>query len=227
MTIEQIMLESESLIFGSNRPLTAGDIGQILKDTHQEEEQPDDTQLESALEAIVEKYASDFYPFEVKQIGGGYQFLSKKSFYPTLSKLNGDKFNKRLSAASMETLAIIAYRQPITKGEIEHIRGVNSDYSVQKLLEKELIVISGRMEEMVGKPLTYSTSRSFMDYLGLNSLDELPKLNEIIKQDLVMPTPGTEAIPEGDHTMAVGENGELIHLGEGEVPEQENGSSES
>ena len=214
MTIEDIMLQSEALIFGSDRPVTANDIEQILNDSIGEEGQVDKEKLASALDAIVEKYSSDFYPFEVKQIGGGFQFLSKKSFYPTLAKLNGDKFMKRLSTASLETLAIIAYKQPITKGEIEHIRGVNSDYSVQKLLEKELIVISGRMEEMVGKPLMYNTSKSFMNYLGLNSLDELPKLNEILQQEVVEPTNAESALPEirTEVQLIVSEQGELIEV---------------
>ncbi|MBK7763047.1 MAG: SMC-Scp complex subunit ScpB [Bacteroidetes bacterium] len=212
MTIEEIMLQSESLIFGSNRPISIVDIEQILKEQSTEEEPIDHEQLANALEAVVEKYSSDFYPFEVKQIGGGYQFLSKKNFYPTLAKLNGEKFTKRLSTASLETLAIIAYKQPITKGEIEHIRGVNSDYSVQKLLEKELIVISGRMEDMVGKPLTYNTSKSFMDYLGLNSLDELPKLNEILQHEYIEPTNANEAEPVHDVSLVVSQEGELIEI---------------
>ncbi len=85
----------------------------------------------------------------------------------------------------METLAIIAYKQPITKGEIETIRGVNSDYSVQKLLEKELILISGRNEELPGKPLLYTTSKNFMDYFGINSPDDLPKIKEVLAEQAV------------------------------------------
>lgn len=211
MTIEELMLQSEALIFGSDKPLTSIDIAQLIRDAASEEE-VDLEKLPNALEAIVEKYASDFYPFEVKQIGGGFQFLTKKQYYPALAKLNGEKYTKKLSTAALETLAIIAYKQPITKGDIESIRGVNSDYSVQKLLEKELIVISGRNEDLVGKPLIYSTSKSFMDYLGLNSLDELPKLSEILQQDLVEPTQATEAIPEGTTQMVVSENGELMEI---------------
>jgi segregation and condensation protein B len=81
---------------------------------------------------------------------------------------------KRLSSAQLETLSIIAYKQPITKGEVEQIRGVNSDYSVQKLLEKELIEIKGKSEG-VGKPLIYGTSQKFMEYFGINSLQDLPQ----------------------------------------------------
>src|SRR6202008_1249569 len=121
-----------------------------------------------------------FYPFEVIMSGGGWQFLTKAAYHKTVAQLNGDKFLKRLSVASLETLAIIAYKQPITKSEIEAIRGVNCDYAVQKLLEKDLILISGRNEEAVGKPLIYSTSKSFMDYFGINSPEDLPKLSEVM-----------------------------------------------
>lgn len=230
MTIEEIMLQSEALIFGADRPVTALDIEQILKDSMAEGEEAnfDKEKLSSALDAIVEKYSSDFYPFEVRQIAGGFQFQSKKAYYPTLAKLNGEKFTKRLSTASMETLAIIAYKQPITKGEIEHIRGVNSDYSVQKLLEKELIVISGRMEEMVGKPLTYNTSKSFMNYLGLNSLDELPRLSEILQQEMLEPTDAAMALPDdrSDIQLVVSQEGELIEV-ENKQEEKHEDSSEA
>ncbi len=211
MTIEEIMLQSEALIFSSDKPLSLVSIAQLLADAHTEDAL-DMEKLPLALEAIVEKYASDFYPFEVKQIGGGYQFLSKKQFYPALAKLNGEKYTKKLSTASLETLAIIAYKQPITKSEIEQIRGVNSDYSVQKLLEKELIVISGRMEDMVGKPLTYNTSKSFMDYLGINTIDDLPKLHEIQTEEMLAPTSAQEAIPESDLQLVVDQTGELVEV---------------
>lgn len=212
MTLEQIMIQSEALIFSSEKPIAAEEIARFLKNEETESEELDRDKLQAALDAIIEKYTSDFYPFEVKMIGGGYQFLSKKTFYPMLQKLNGEKYIKKLSTASMETLAIIAYKQPITKGEIEHIRGVNSDYSVQKLLEKELIVISGRMEEMVGKPLTYSTSKSFMDYLGINSIDDLPKLREIVHEQQIEPTMATEALPDTNAQMIVSESGMLLEV---------------
>lgn len=218
MTIEQMMLQSEALIFASERPMTTLEIENILKDGSETDELLDLEKLPAALEAIVEKYASDFYPFEIKQIGGGYQFLSKKEMYPTVSRLNGDKYNKKLSTAAMETLAIIAYKQPVTKGDIEHIRGVSSDYSIQKLLEKELIYISGRLEDAVGKPLTYNTTKSFMDYLGVNSLDDLPKLNEIAPYEEVLPTAGSEAIPtHSDTQLVVSSDGELQEITTNEI----------
>lgn len=218
MTIEQMMLQSEALIFASERPITTLEIENILKDGSENDELLDLEKLPAALEAVVEKYASDFYPFEIKQIGAGYQFLSKKEMYPTVSRLNGDKYNKKLSTAAMETLAIIAYKQPVTKGDIEHIRGVSSDYSIQKLLEKELIYISGRLEDAVGKPLTYNTTKSFMDYLGVNSLDDLPKLNEIAPYEEVIPTNASEAIPTNyDTQLVVSSDGELQEVNKNEI----------
>ncbi|MDQ3681563.1 MAG: SMC-Scp complex subunit ScpB, partial [Bacteroidota bacterium] len=139
----------ESLIFASDKPLAADEITDLINSAFGfMEDKITPGQIDAALAGIVEKYNSEFYPFEVKQTGGGWQFLTKKEFHKTVAQLNGEKFLKRLSSAALETLAIIAYKQPITKGEIETIRGVSSDYSVQKLLEKELIIISGRNEKM-------------------------------------------------------------------------------
>lgn len=152
------------------------------------EQRISEAQVQSAIDGIQEKYESEFYPFQIVQSGGGWQFLTKKAFHATIVQLNGEKYLKRLSNAALETLAIIAYKQPITKGEIESIRGVNSDYSVQKLLEKELIVITGRNEELPGKPLLYVTSRNFMDYFGINSPADLPKIKEVLGDEKVSPT---------------------------------------
>jgi segregation and condensation protein B len=153
-------------------------------------------QIDAALDGIREKYSAEFYAFELREIGGGLQFLTKKEYYKTVALLNGDKFLKRLSTAALETLAIIAYKQPITKSEMEAIRGVNCDYAVQKLLEKDLVVISGRKEDAVGQPLIYSTSKSFMDYFGINSADDLPKISEVMMEELVNATNVIEAQAE-------------------------------
>ena len=180
----------EALIFASDRPLTTMEITDFVNNAFGFlEDRVSLDQVEAALEGIREKYSSEFYPFEAKQSGGGWQFLTKTEYHKTIAQLNGDKFLKRLSPASLETLAIIAYKQPVTKGEVESIRGVSSDYAVQKLLEKELIVISGRNEKLPGHPLVYSTSRNFMDYFGINSSDDLPKIKEVLAEQLVEPTP--------------------------------------
>lgn len=189
MEISQIIPHIEALIFASEKPLSSLEItGHINSAFGFLEQQITLDQVESALDGIREKYDAEFYPFEVLQSGGGWQFLTKTAFHTTIAQLNGDKFLKKLSNAALETLAIVAYKQPITKGEIESIRGVNSDYSVQKLLEKELIVISGRSEELPGKPLLYCTSKGFMDYFGINSADDLPKIKEVLAEQIVEPT---------------------------------------
>jgi segregation and condensation protein B len=189
MELKAIIPHIEALIFASEKPLTALDIVELINNALGFlEERINLDQVESCIEGIREKYQSEFYPFEMKESGGGWQFLTKKDYHKTIAQLNGDKFLKRLSTAAMETLAIIAYKQPITKGEIESIRGVNSDYSIQKLLEKELIVITGRSENLPGKPLVYATSKSFMDYFGINSAEDLPKIKEVFAEQMVQPT---------------------------------------
>lgn len=189
MELYQIIPHVEALIFASDKPLSAADILELLNNALGFiEDRATPEQVESAIEGINEKYASEFYAFELKQSGGGWQFLTKPEYHKTVAQLNGEKYLKRLSTAALETLAIIAYKQPITKSEIESIRGVNCDYAVQKLLEKDLIVISGRNEDAVGKPLVYATSRSFMDYFGINSTEDLPKISEVLMDELVQAT---------------------------------------
>lgn len=186
MEISEIIPHIEVLIFASEKPLTSPDIVELINNTFGFlEERISTDQVDAAVNGIKEKYDSEFYPFEVRESGGGWQFLTKKDYHQTIAQLNGDKFLKRLSNAALETLAIIAYKQPITKGEIESIRGVNTDYSIQKLLEKELILISGRSENMPGKPLLYVTSKTFMDYFGINSPEDLPKIREVLAEQLI------------------------------------------
>jgi len=234
MEINNLIPHIESLIFASDKPLTTLEILEFVNNAFAfMDEKVSLDQVESAIDGIVEKYNSEFYPFEVRQSGGGWQFLTKKEYHKTIAQLNGDKFLKRLSGAALETLAIIAYKQPITKGEIEAIRGVNSDYTVQRLLEKELIIISGRNEKLPGHPLVYSTSKNFMDYFGINSAEDLPMIREVLAEQLVMPTyieqteqpqqnieTPDEAPPTENSAFIVGENGELI-VNDDETPEEE------
>jgi segregation and condensation protein B len=217
MELTNLIPHIEALIFASDKALTTLEVVELLNGAFTEDKITLD-QVESAIEGITEKYNSEFYPFEMRQSGGGWQFLTKKEFHKTVAQLNGEKFLKRLSAASLETLAIVAYKQPVTKGEIEAIRGVSSDYAVQKLLEKELILISGRNEKLPGHPLVYATSRNFMDYFGINSADELPKIREVLADQMVEPTiikdtdlqPPKSAETEEDVLLSVTEEGELI-----------------
>ena len=223
MEISQIIPHIEALIFASDKALSAVEITELINTALGFiEDRADIEQVDAAINGIKEKYDSEFYAFELKQSGGGWQFLTKPEYHKTVALINGDKFIKRLSTASLETLSIIAYKQPITKSEIESIRGVNCDYAVQKLLEKDLVIISGRNEDAVGKPLIYATSKSFMDYFGINSADELPKINEVYLNEVVKATEmnnlelqGEEIVHE--HDVTGGEMGSL-HIIENEVP---------
>jgi segregation and condensation protein B len=211
MEISNLIPHIESLIFASEKPLTSQEITDLINQAFGfMEEKIEVGQIDTALEGIVEKYNSEFYPFEVRQSGGGWQFLTKKEYHKTVAQLNGEKFLKRLSAAALETLAIVAYKQPVTKGEIEAIRGVSSDYAVQKLLEKELIMISGRNEKLPGHPLVYATSKNFMDYFGINSPEDLPKIKEVLAEQIVEPTVVNHTELEQSDSFVVSGEGELI-----------------
>ncbi|MFL9484736.1 SMC-Scp complex subunit ScpB [Chitinophagaceae bacterium LWZ2-11] len=230
MELSVIIPHIEVLIFASEKPLTPLEIVELINNAFGfMEERVTLDQVESCIEGIREKYNAEFYPFELRESGGGWQFLTKKEYHKTLAQLNGDKFLKRLSNAALETLAIIAYKQPITKGEIEAIRGVNTDYSIQKLLEKELILISGRNDNLPGRPLIYATSKNFMDYFGINSADDLPKIKEVLADQVIEATMikpedfatsaandvegelATVAVRE-DINLTVSETGELIEI---------------
>ncbi|WP_081634863.1 SMC-Scp complex subunit ScpB [Lunatimonas lonarensis] len=170
----------EALIFCSQEPLPVADIQRCLSEMFDAEIPVD--QLENALQDISEKYRGDDFAFSLEKIGGGYLFLTKPAYQSSISILLKHQSQRRLSSAQLETLSIIAYKQPITKSEMEQIRGVNCDYSVQKLLEKELIAIKGK-SDTVGKPLLYGTSQKFMDYFGINDLKDLPQPKDFAEEE--------------------------------------------
>lgn len=173
--MENIRLNIEALVFASEQSLSVTDIRQVLT---QAETELSDEEILSHLAAIKDKYDSLGSAIELVEINEGYQFLTRKKYYQLIHQLQIQKSKKKLSQAALETLAIIAYRQPVTKLEIEQIRGVNCDYSIQRLLEKELITISGKADT-IGKPLLYTTSPLFMDYFGIKNSSELPQLKDI------------------------------------------------
>lgn len=135
----------------------------------------------NAIETIIEKYQDEQYSFSVIKSGGGYQFLTKPAYQGSISILLKQQSKRRLSTSSLETLSIIAYKQPVTKGVIEQIRGVNCDYTVNKLLDKGLIEIQGKADT-IGRPIIYGTSQKFMDYFGINELNELPTPKDFAKE---------------------------------------------
>jgi segregation and condensation protein B len=134
--------------------------------------------LQELISGLVTKYSAENYSFELRKIGGGFQFLTKAPYHESISILLNLKEKKRLSAAALETLSIIAYKQPITKSEIEQIRGVSADYSIHKLLEKDLIEIAGKRDS-AGNPVLYEVSQTFLEYFGINSTSDLPQPKEV------------------------------------------------
>ncbi len=173
----------EAVIFCASEPVTPEEIRLGLSDNFQTELSQE--LIDSVISDLVTKFESDDSSFELMESGGGYQFLSKPAFQSSVSAMWKQKIKKRLSTSALETLSIIAYKQPVTKPEIEKIRGVNCDYAVQKLLEKELIVMAGK-SELPGRPVLYATSRRFMDYFGINNLSQLPDLKEMNPEENVI-----------------------------------------
>jgi segregation and condensation protein B len=177
--INKIEQNIEALIFASDKSISIAEIKNSIESTYHLEFTEQD--ILTVIQTIQEKYKTSSSVIELVKMDGGYQFLTKKEYHPIINQLQVHRSKKKLSQTAIETLAIIAYKQPITKLEIEQIRGVNCDYTVQKLLEKELIQIAGKADT-VGKPIRYSTSSIFMDYFGVNSIAELPQLKEIISE---------------------------------------------
>lgn len=161
----------EALVFCSPKPITEGEIHDCLREMF-DADVPED-HIANGLSELKLRYAADNHSFELVKSGGGYQFLTKPAYQASIGILLKQQSKRRLSNSALETLAIVAYKQPVTKSEVEQIRGVNCDYAVQKLLEKELIEIQGKSEG-VGRPILYGTSHKFMDYFGINDLKELP-----------------------------------------------------
>jgi len=165
----------EAIIFSAETPLSINEISECLKLAFEQEVLPQS--VEPFIEQLQAKYADDSFAFELIKSGGGYQFLTKKKYAPLIANYLSHKSKRKLSTAAMEVLSIIAYKQPVTKLEVEQIRGVNCDYTIHRLLEKDLIAVAGRADS-IGRPLLYGTSATFMDYFGINSVNELPKLKE-------------------------------------------------
>jgi segregation and condensation protein B len=179
----------ESILFASQRPVSTKDLQGILKGAAEiEKADPHAARFsgikESALCAAIEELGAECaHPsraYELRETAAGWQLVTKPQFSPWLRQLFPEYRSARLSAPAMETLAIIAYRQPITRADIEAIRGVAVDGVLQTLLDRGLVKISGRAE-VPGRPLLYETTQNFMDHFGLRNLDELPNVMELRK----------------------------------------------
>jgi segregation and condensation protein B len=161
----------EALLFASDEILSAEKLKSIVPGA------PDARAIRKMVGAINVQLQTQRHPFEIVEIGGGYRFRTVSFYYQWIHRLFKEKAAKKLSIQSLECLAIIAYKQPITKAEIEAIRGVLSDGAMKTLLERRLVTISGRSEK-AGRPLLYATTQEFLTYFGLNKLADLPRIDE-------------------------------------------------
>ncbi|MBA4317817.1 MAG: SMC-Scp complex subunit ScpB [Flavobacterium sp.] len=168
----------ESLIFASDEPLESTVIINAIKEIDGVESEITAEDIEGVVDELNARYETNEDSFSILRIANGFIFATKPEYGKYLGYLSSVKSKRRLSQASLETLAIIAYKQPITKPELETIRGVNSDYTLNTLLEKNLVTIKGRADT-VGRPLLYITTEEFLKYFGINKLTDLPKPREI------------------------------------------------
>lgn len=161
----------EAVLFASDEPLTAAEIARA-------DQTLDEERVESALAALKTAYAESGRAFEIREVAGGVQIATRPEFAPYLERFDTVAKPTRLSGPALEVLAIAAYRQPISRIEIEYVRGVNSSGVIRTLLDRELICIAGRGDG-VGRPVLYGTTRRFLQHFGFGSLDDLPRPEEL------------------------------------------------
>ncbi|HET7498677.1 MAG TPA: SMC-Scp complex subunit ScpB [Candidatus Eisenbacteria bacterium] len=194
-TTKQIL---ESLLFASDAPVGLSTLVEVL-------DGPDAATVAEELAQMARDYEESERGVTLAEIAGGYQLLSKKECAPWIDRMLRSRRKVRLSRAGLETLAIVAYKQPVTKVEIDSIRGVDSSGSLHTLLERGLVAIKGRSKG-VGRPLVYATSTEFLSYIGINDLSDLPELKELgpvleERERLEMePDATAEAVAEGSST---------------------------
>ena len=213
--VEKLDTYIESLIFVAQLPVRREDIRYNIENALQVKIDPED--MEASLTRLREKYWDDHFAIEIVEVAEGFQFVTKGAYHHIAGHFLKQLTKRRLSKVALETLSIIAYRQPVSRAEIEQIRGVNADYAIDKLLEKELIEIAGRSTGP-GKPLLYTTSGKFMDYFGLRSMDDLPQLKEFIvaSEEIGEPPALEETVTMGQAHQPNGEPHDLSVVDESE-----------
>lgn len=161
----------EAILFSADRPVPAPVLCSMLSGAAEND-------VRGALEEMSREYEEGGRSFVLKEVGGGFLLLTHPAFEPWVRKLYRGRLTMRLTRSALETVAIIAYRQPVTRQAIESVRGVNVDAVLNTLLERKLVRIVGR-DKGVGRPILYGTTREFLMYLGLNDLNELPQMEEM------------------------------------------------
>ena len=189
MQNDELKFVIEALLFASERPLTVEQIKQAFSATKPADpssggdESITTEDVSSSLEALKNDYESQGRGFRLFEIAGGFQLVTDPRFASYLKKFYQEREKKRLSQASLETLSVIAYRRPVTRADIEFIRGVNVDGALKTLLEKGVVKMVGR-KEVPGRPMLYGTTKEFLDHFGLKSTKDLPALSEYSLKDL-------------------------------------------
>jgi len=186
----------EALLFVNEKPVTLEQIKKVLETVKGAE-------IKKAIEALQADYDAKESGIMIIEIAGGYQMLSNPVYASYLRSFYKTKHKEKLSKPALESMAIIAYKQPVTRADIELIRGVNSDGVVAHLLNKDLIKLSGR-KDVPGRPFVYGTTKQFLEYFGLKSLEDLPTLEEFAAL-----TPITE-LGDGDHSIAAEDQAEVV-----------------
>ncbi len=162
----------EAVIFGSDVPISAERIAEVLAGSLSEE------RIDELVQQLNRQYQEAGHAFEIVQVAGGYRFRTRSAYSPYLRRLLKTRIRQKLSYPALETLAVIGYKQPVTKAEIESLRGVTVDGSLRTLLSRNLVKITGRAK-LPGRPLLYATTDHFLTYFGINTVADLPQLKEI------------------------------------------------
>ena len=215
----------EALIFSSPEPLPWEKIMEIIQ-KDEEEILLDEDVVRRITTRLNERYEENDLSFRIEETGGGFTFVTQPRYHPWLSIFQHENAYRKLSQSAIETLAIVAYRQPITKPEVDQIRGVDSGYILRQLLEKMLVKVSGRADSP-GKPLLYKTTKYFLKHFGINSVDELPKpreIDEILKDDDM--ADHRRLLMERQMELEEGEATEMIEYYEEERASEEGESAE-
>lgn len=167
----------EALVFSSDRPISESKMKTVLGI----EDEAATKQIKAAIESLNQSYDDKSRAFRIERVAGGYRPLTREEFAPLVSRLHEDRQQQKLSQAALETLSIIAYRQPVMRAEIEVIRGVACGEVLRSIMEKRLVKIVGRAEEL-GRPMLYGTTRDFLNVFGLASLDDLPEVQGLVRE---------------------------------------------
>lgn len=186
MTQDTVKSVIEALLFSSDKPLTIEQIKNVIENL-------DNTQIRQILTELGSEYENSNRGIRLIEVAGGYRMATPPDLAPFLKKLYKQRRADKASKPALETLAIIAYKQPVTKMEIESLRNVNVDGVVASLLEKDLIRIAGR-KNAPGRPIVYGTTKTFLEYFGLKSLDDLPKMDKFAE---LKPAEENKNEPEG------------------------------